>query len=54
MAPNFGLSLADGPAQFRPSAFDRPEKVQRHYVEAIGGSVALPAFCDTTYAWIVG
>ena len=24
----------------------RPEKVQHHYVEAIGGSVALPALCD--------
>src|SRR5205809_692452 len=25
---------------------NRPEKVQHHYLEAIGGSVALPALCD--------
>jgi hypothetical protein len=29
---------------------NRPEKVQHHYVEAIGGSVALPAEGDTAKA----
>src|SRR5439155_994109 len=38
--------LRKGRANLGPAHSNRPEKVQHHYVEAIGGSVALPALCD--------
>jgi hypothetical protein len=49
MAPDFGLTepaLRMGRHDLGRAHSNRPEKVQHHYVQAIGGSVAVPAFRD--------